>query len=274
MKDTIWAVLIVIIYFSARYLLTSDVVYINEEYFENTFSRKFKNICVFLGMTWLPLDFVSLVHPPCRNIPITIATMLLSFPFMIVLFANKRKYWKNHQFAALLLSLLAAVSPHLTTLFTAMHPYAGLGMAALIVGYMADKSERISLLKKLLPLFIISCIFIDWHHWQKSYESGLIGKRMAQDIVNSTTKPVNRVYLIIVNDDTPKYSSFCVIPRDAFGRGKSVCSLNGYVWPKDIEIADLEEDEAYKIDSIADKAIAEHYEAVWLVQKDSAKVIR
>ena len=274
LKDTIWAVLIVIIYFSARYLLTSDVVYINEEYFENTFSRKFKNICVFLGMTWLPLDFVSLVHPPCRNIPITIATMLLSFPFMIVLFANKRKYWINLQFSALVLSLLAAASPHLTTLFTAMHPYAGLGMAALIVGYMADKSERISLLKKLLPLFIISCIFIDWHHWQKSYESGLIGKRMAQDIVNSTTKPVNRVYLIIVNDDTPKYSSFCVIPRDAFGRGKSVCSLNGYVWPKDIEIADLEEDEAYKIDSIADKAIAEHYEAVWLVQKDSAKVIR
>ena len=274
LKDTIWAVLIVIIYFSARYLLTSDVVYINEEYFENTFSRKFKNICVFLGMTWLPLDFVSLVHPPCRNIPITIATMLLSFPFMIVLFANKRKYWINLQFAALVLSLLAAASPHLTTLFTAMHPYAGLGMAALIVGYMADKSERISLLKKLLPLFIISCIFIDWHHWQKSYESGLIGKRMAQDIVNSTTKPVNRVYLIIVNDDTPKYSSFCVIPRDAFGRGKSVCSLNGYVWPKDIEIADIEEDEAYKIDSIADKAITEHYEAVWLVQKDSAKVIR
>ena len=274
LKDTIWAVLIVIIYFSARYLLTSDVVYINEEYFENTFSRKFKNICVFLGMTWLPLDFVSLVHPPCRNIPITIATMLLSFPFMIVLFANKRKYWINLQFSALVLSLLAAASPHLTTLFTAMHPYAGLGMAALIVGYMADKSERISLLKKLLPLFIVSCIFIDWHHWQKSYESGLIGKRMAQDIVDSTKKPVNRVYLIIVNDDAPKYSSFCVIPRDAFGRGKSVCSLNGYVWPKDIEIADIEEDEAYKIDSIADKAIAEHYEAVWLVQKDSAKVIR
>lgn len=274
LKDTIWAVLIVIIYFSARYLLTSDVVYINEEYFENTFSRKFKNICVFLGMTWLPLDFVSLVHPPCRNIPITIATMLLSFPFMIVLFANKRKYWINLQFSALVLSLLAAASPHLTTLFTAMHPYAGLGMAALIVGYMADKSERISLLKKLLPLFIISCIFIDWHHWQKSYESGLIGKRMAQDILNSTKKPVNRVYLIIVNDDAPKYSSFCVIPRDAFGRGKSVCSLNGYVWPKDIEIADIEEDEAYKIDSIADKAITEHYEAVWLVQKDSAKVIR
>lgn len=274
LKDTVWAIAVVATYFIFRKLLTTDVVYINDEYFENTFARKFKNVCVFLGMTWLPLDFVSLVHPPCRNIPLTIATILLSFPFMIAVFANKGKHWLNLQFAALIVCLLAAASPHLVTLFTAMHPYAALGMAALIVGYMADKSERTALLKKLLPMFIVSCIFIDWHHWQKSYESGLIGKRMAQDIVNATPKPVNRVFLIIVNDDTPKYSSFCVIPRDAFGRGKSVCALNGYEWPKDIEIADLEEYEAYKIDSIADKAVVDHYEAVWLVQEDVAKVIR
>ena len=274
LKDTIWAILVVVIYFSARLLLTTDVVYINEEYFENTFARKFKNVCVFLGMTWMPLDFVSLVHPPTRNLLITFITFLLSFPFMIALFANKKKYWINIQFIALVLCLLTAVSSHLVTLFTSMHPYAGLGIAALIVGYMADKSERIVLLKKLLPLFIVSCIFIDWHHWLKSYESGLIGKRMAHDIVESTIKPVNRVFIIIVNDDTPKYSMFCVIPRDAFGRGKSVCSLNGYAWPKDIEIADIEENETYKIDSLANKAIAEHYEAVWLIQKDSAKVIR
>lgn len=274
LKDTVWAIIAVVVYFSARKMLTTDVVYINDEYFENTFARKFKNVCVFLGMTWLPLDFVSLVHPPCRNIPLTLATVLLSFPFMIVLFANKRRHWLNLQFAALAVCMLAAASPHLVTLFTAMHPYAALGMAALIVGYMADKSERATLLKRLLPLFIVSCVFIDWHHWQKSYESGLIGKRMAQDIVNATPKPVDRVFLIIVNDNTPKYSSFCVIPRDAFGRGKSVCALNGYEWPKDIEIADLEEDEAYKIESIADKAVADRYEAVWLVQKDVAKVIR
>ena len=274
LKDTVWAIAVVATYFIFRKLLTTDVVYINDEYFENTFARKFKNVCVFLGMTWLPLDFVSLVHPPCRNIPLTIATILLSFPFMIAVFANKSKHWLNLQFAALIVCLLAAASPHLVTLFTAMHPYAALGMAALIVGYMADKSERTALLKKLLPMFILSCIFIDWHHWQKSYESGLIGKRMAQDIVNATPKPVNRVFLIIVNDDTPKYSSFCVIPRDAFGRGKSVCALNGYEWPKDIEIADLEEYEAYKIYSIADKAVVDHYEAVWLLQEDVAKVIR
>ena len=273
-KDTIWAILLVAIYFTARKLLTTDVVYINEEYFDNTFARKFKNICVFLGMTWLPLDYVSLVHPPCRNIPLTIATILFSFPFMITLFVNKRKYWINIQFASLVVCLLAAASPHLFTLFTAMHPYSCLGMAALIVGYMADKSEHIFILKKLLPFFIVSCIFIDWHHWQKSYESGLIGKRMAQDIVNSTAKPINSVFLILVNDDTPKYSSFCVIPREAFGRGKAVCCLNGYKWPKDIEIVEIEDNETYKIDSIADKALAEHYDAVWLVKKDSAIIIR
>ena len=274
LRDTLRAAVVVALYFAARYMLTTDVVYINDEYFENTWARKLKNICVFLGMTWLPIDFVSVVHPPCRNIPVALVTVLLSLPFMLVLFANPKRHWFNLQFAALTASLFAAASPHLVTLFTAMHPYAGLGMAALIVGYMADKSERQRLLKRLLPLFVVSCLFIDWHHWQKSYESGLIGKRMAEDIVKETPRPVNRVFLIIVYDDTPKYSSFCVIPRDAFGRGKSVCSLNGYKWPTDIEIADLEAYEAYKIDSIADKAVTDHYEAVWLVRNDSATVIR
>ena len=53
-----------------------------------------------------------------------------------------------------------------------------------------------------------------------------------------------------------------------------MCWLNGYQWPKHIEIADLEANEAYQIDRIADKAVADHYEAVWLVQGETAKVIR
>ena len=65
-RDTLWAAVVVVAYFSARWLLTTDVVFINDEYFENTWARKLKNIGVFLGLTWLPLDYVSLVHPPCR----------------------------------------------------------------------------------------------------------------------------------------------------------------------------------------------------------------
>ena len=229
---------------------------------------------MFLGLTWLPLDYVSLVHPPCRNIPIVLATLLLSMPFMVALLVGNLRRCLTLPFAALALSLLAAASPHLVTLFTAMHPYAGLGIAALMVGYMVHHSSHPLLLKRLLPLFVLSCLFIDWHHWQKSYESGLTGKRMAQNILAHTPRPMDRVFLIIVYDDAPKYSSFCVIPRDAFGRGKSVCWLNGYQWPKHIEIADLEANEAYLIDRIADKAVADHYEAVWLVQGETAKVIR
>lgn len=273
-RDTLWAAIVVAAYFSARWLLTSDVVYINDEYFENTWARKLKNIGVFLGLTWLPLDYVSLVHPPCRNIPIVLATLLLSMPFMVTLLAGNLRRCLTLPFAALALSLLAAASPHLVTLFTAMHPYAGLDIAALMVGYMVHHSSHPLLLKRLLPLFVLSCLFIDWHHWQKSYESGLTGKRMAQNILAHTPRPMDRVFLIIVYDDAPKYSSFCVIPRDAFGRGKSVCWLNGYQWPKHIEIADLEANEAYQIDRIADKAVADHYEAVWLVQGETAKVIR
>lgn len=273
-KDTLLAIAVVAIYFVSRKLLTTDVVYINDEYLENTFARKFKNVCVFLGMTWLPLDFVSLVHPPCRNLWITLITILLSSPFMIAVFANKKEHWLNRQFAALALCLFAAASPHLVTIFTAMHPYAGLGMASLLVGYMVDKSEHVPLLKKLLPLFVLSCAFIDWHHWQKSYESGLTGKRMAEDVIKKTGRRIDRVYVIVIEDDAPKYSSFCVIPRDAFGYGKAALAYNNYEWPRDIERNHIDESEKGKIDSIANRAIAEGYENVWLVEKDNVDIIR
>lgn len=273
-KDTIYAAIIIVIYFVARNLLSSDVVYINDEYFENTITRKLKNVCVFLGMTWLPLDFISLVHAPSRNLLITAITILLSFPFMAVLFFNKLRHYKNIQFIALAVCLLISVSPHLVTLFTAMHPYAGLGMAALIAGYMADKSENVDLLKRLLPLFIISCIFIDWHHWQKSYESGLTGRRMAEEVIKKTGKPVDRVCLIIVKDDYPKYSSFCVIPNDAFGWGEAAYAYTGYKWPGFIDIQNIEERNEQKIDSIVNWATANKFEKVWLIEKDNIDVIK
>lgn len=274
LKDIIFAILILIIYFTARKLLSTDVVYINDEYFENTVARKLKNVCVFLGMTWLPLDFVSLVHAPSRNLLITAATILLSFPFMIVLFINKWKYYANIQFIAFAACLIIAASPHLVTLFTAMHPYAGLGMAALIVGYMVDKSKHTNLLKRLLPLFILSCIFIDWHHWQKSYESGLTGKRMAKEVIEKTGKPVDRVCLIIIKDDYPKYSSFCVVPNDAFGWGEAAYAYTGYKWPKTIDIQDIDERNEQKIDSIVNWATKNKFEKVWLIEKDKIDVIK
>ncbi len=276
-RDTVCAAAAIAVYFTARTLLTTDAVFINDEYFENTAARKLKNVCVFLGMTWLPLDFVSLVFPPTRNLTVTAVTMLLSFPFMAALFAGGRKSWTGPRFLSLAVCLLIAAAPHLLTLFTAMHPYAGLGMAALITGYMADESRHVTLLKRLLPLFIISCIFIDWHHWQKSYESGLTGRRMAKEIIGKTGKRVDRVFLIIIEDDEPKYSSFCVIPRDAFGQGKAVCSYNNYEWPKTIDLAFMDENEKDKearIDSLADMAVKNRYETVWLLEKDRIDKIR
>lgn len=274
MKDIAMTIIIILCYFAARKLLTSDVVYINDEYFENTFARKFKNVCVFLGMTWLPIDFVSLVHAPNRNILIVLATALLSFPFMAVAFWCKRKYIKSIPFIALVVCLLISVSPHIVTLFTAMHTYAGLGMAALIVGFLVDKSANIPLLKKLLPLFVISCLFIDWHHWQKSYESGLIGRRMAEEAIRKTGKPVDRVCLIIVKDDYPKYSSFCVIPSDAFGWGEAAYAYTGYKWPETIDIQDIDEYDKHKVDSIVNWAVANHFEKVWIIEKGNIDVIQ
>lgn len=273
-KDYTWALLLIIVYFIARKMLSTDVVYINDEYFENTVARKLKNVCVFLGMTWLPLDFISLVHKPNRNLIITAATIICSFPFMAALFINKLKYYINIQFTALACCLIIAVSPHLATLFTAMHPYAGLGMAALIVGYMADKTEHADLLKKLLPLFIMSCAFIDWHHWQKSYESGLMGKKLAMDIIRRTDRPVKKLCVINVIGNEEKYSSFCVIPRDAFGWGLALKHYTEYKWPETIDNYDIEGYDTLAINRYADMITKQGFERVCVVHGDTIDIIR
>ena len=97
---------------------------------------------------------------------------------------------------------------------------------------------------------------------------------MAEDVIKKTGRRIDRVYVIVVEDDEPKYSSFCVIPRDAFGYGKAALAYNNYEWPRDIERNHIDESEKDKIDSIADRAIAEGYENVWLVEKDNVDIIR
>lgn len=97
---------------------------------------------------------------------------------------------------------------------------------------------------------------------------------MAEDIIKKTGKRIDRVYVIVIEDDAPKYSSFCVIPRDAFGYGKAALAYNNYEWPRNIEHYYIDETEKNKIDSIANRAIAHKYENVWLVYKDNVEIIR
>lgn len=276
-KDIITATVCSAAYFALRMLLTTRQAEISGEYLTSPVAERLKDVATFIGMTWIPIDYVSLVHKPSRNIAIVVSTFVLSVPFVVYLFLSCRRYLARRPFVTLAACVVAAALPHLATLFSAMHAYSGLSMSALIVAYLADRltARQRTASNMLFALFAVSCLFTDWHHWQKSYESGLTGKRMAEDIISQTglNKP-QKAYIIIVDDGYPKYSSFCVIPTESAGWGIAVKYHTGYSWPKELTDTTINRSDTDIIPQLTARAGAMGYDAVWLFEDSGASVIK
>lgn len=261
-------------YLAVRLLLTNSHVEVNAEYFENTIFSKLKHFGTFVGMTWVPLDYVSLVHVPSRNWVMLALTLALPIPFIAGLFYRGRKSLASKPFLTLAACMVLAALPHLLTLFTAMHAYSGLAMSALMVAYLADRYGDYRRLGLTFAMFVASCLYVDWHHWQKSYESGLMGQSMGRQAIEKTGKPARRVYSISVRDHVRRYSSFCVIPADAYAWGNAAYAASGYKWPEECLDTGIVVEDLWMVDSLADRALKWGYERVWLVHGDTVDVIR
>ena len=100
---------------------------------------------------------------------------------------------------------------------------------------------------------------------------------MAQEAIKKTGKPADKVYLIIIEDNYPRLSSFCVIPNEAFGWGLSTKYETNYQWPKSITDTVITRntdaiDSARKIGK--EKIKSKLYDVVWIADKDKIDVIR
>ena len=158
-----------------------------------------------------------------------------------------------------------------------MHTYAGLALLTMMVAYSVDSyGTVIKPLAISFALFLLTAIIIDIHLWNESMKSGLVGKRMAQEAIQKTRKPVNSVYVIIIKDDYPKLSSFCVIPNEAFGWGLASKYETNYQWPKSIQDTTIEcsliaKKEAERIGKeVLNKNL---YDCVWIVNHTEVSVI-
>ena len=76
--------------------------------------------------------------------------------------------------------------------------------------------------KRMFTSFICyftATLIIDVHHWYKAWQTSLPGKEIAEIIIKKTQKPCNKVYCIMIRDNNPKFSSFCVpTNEDQFGK--------------------------------------------------------
>jgi hypothetical protein len=100
---------------------------------------------------------------------------------------------------------------------------------------------------------------------------------MAKDAIQKTGSPVDSVYVIIIEDDYPKLSSFCVIPNEAFGWGLSAQYETNYQWPKVIEDTTIERSaDAFRIakELGLETLNKQQHDCVWIVDHEHIDVIK
>jgi len=234
--------------------------------------NKIKDLVSFIGGSFFAIDFISILHKPSRNLVIATLTFLACCPFLYLLFRQifiqkKEKYIWIFLFA----SVIAAL-PHLATHFGPMHAYSSLSLVALLVAFVVDRIENKRNLILCFGLFLASALFVDAHHWHCTYVSSKKGIEMGQKVVDRTTVVPESVLIITVMDEQPRYSSFCVPPREAYRDGHAAQFVYKYEYPKkkvNVYLSQYDTDSiTYYIDQHKD-----YLNCVWINDKDSIEVI-
>ena len=253
-----------IVYFA---IYKSGVLHIeyDEQYTEVTLADHLKDFIQLMGYTWIPLDYMSIVYAPTRNLLFAAITLLLSLPFLLLL-AVKWRLLGSRQLLLLIACFFILVSPHLVTVVSIMHNYAALSMAAFVIACIVSSMTGRKHIATAFALFMAAALFTDAHHYLAARQSGLLGQKLAHQAINVHATPPAHVFCINIDDpDEPRYSSFVVRPVDAFAWGLSVRHFSHYSWKTHIDEISLPQYDQKQVEALADSALRSGSEAVWVV---------
>ena len=237
-----------------------------------------KNIVKFLFSSFITVDYIYLLHQPSRKLLWAIVSFLFALPFLYLVFIRQWHLFSHKKMWCTAICLLMAVAPHLLTTFSMMHTYAGLAFITIMIAYSINTyKEQHKTLMRSFVLFLIVSVAIDIHLIDSSVKSGRIGKQMAREAIQKTGKPMKSVYLIIIEDDYPKLSSFCVIPNEAFGWGIAAKYETNYQWPEVIKDTTIERsaDAFRKATNLGLETLnKQQYDCIWIVDHEHIDVIK
>ncbi len=271
-KNIIIGSVIIVLYFITRHILTIIPVSIDSESpYAFSIIRKLTDILAFVGGTTTAIDFISLIHPESRNYFISFITLLFSLPLLFVLFFSTPKRLFKKKNVLIAVCIVIAAAPHLATHFGPMHAYSTIVIYLLLIGTIInDNNIQEKKIALSLLLFVLSAIFVDIHHYYRTYNSANIGPVMAKAAYDKTKNKNNHYVLgISITDSTHRYSSFCVPPREVFKYGQAVRKHTNYTFPK--HLLRVRTNNRNKVDSI----IKSHpeYKTVWVQYKENVDVI-
>lgn len=271
-KDLLIGIGIMVIYTLAIVIMPKNIV-IHPEY-EPGMMKVAGNVVKFLFTTFITVDYIYLLHAPNRQLLLAIASLIMTLPFCYLIWA---RVWRNiihKKILCIFISMIIAVGPHLLTTFSMMHTYAGLSLLMIIIAYGIEnclKPAKFIIIAFIL--FLTASIAIDAHLISESIKTSVVGKKMAQKAIQKTGKPVKSVYVVIIEEEYPKLSSFCVIPYEAFGWGIAAKYETDYQWPEEIRDTTIERSadamrKAYEIANTSD------CNCVWIVNHDEINVVK
>lgn len=276
-KDLIIGFSIAIIYGVVRLTIPHNLFF-NASYADDVVSiySRIKGWVTWIGYTWFSVDYICIMHQPSRNLSIACITFCLSFPFMAILWGNKN-LWKKKKFRFLLMAFIIVASPNLLISMTIMNAYGSLGIAAIILAYLIQ--QRLKYQRKIsifFSLYLVSVFLVDLHHWYNAWQTSLPEKYISEEIIRKTKRPANKAYCILIKDDYPKYSSFCVPKDETIGWGRSIWHATGYQWPEHINDTTIERNKLSLViaRNIAHQSLKEGYDVVWIVNKDKVEVLQ
>ena len=237
-----------------------------------------KNIVKFLFTSLITVDYIYLLHQLSRKLLWAIVSFLFALPFLYLVFIRQWQLFSHKKMWCTAICLLIAVAPHLLTTFSMMHTYAGLAFITIMIAYSINtyKEQHKTLILSFV-LFLIVSVAIDIHLIDSSVKSGRIGKQMAREAIQKTGKPMKSVYLIIIEDDYPKLSSFCVIPNEAFGWGIAAKYETNYQWPEVIKDTTIERsaNALRKATNLGLETLnKQQYDCIWIVDHEHIDVIK
>lgn len=275
-KDLLVGLGIMIAYALIIAIQPKDII-IHPEY-EPGVLKIIKNIVKFLFSSLITVDYIYLLHQPSRKLLLAIVSFLFALPFLYIVFIRQWHLFSHKKMWCTAICLLMAVVPHLLTTFSMMHTYAGLAFITIMIAYSINtyKEQQKTLILSFV-LFLIVSVAIDIHLIDSSVKSGRIGKQMAREAIQKTGKPMKSVYLIIIEDDYPKLSSFCVIPNEAFGWGIAAKYETNYQWPEVIKDTTIERsaDAFRKATNLGLKTLnKQQYDCIWIVDHEHIDVIK
>lgn len=272
-QDILFSLTIALFYVFIRLSLPQSGDY-NPDYQTFSFIRRMQEIIMLFINTFLAVDIMSIVHQPSQKyFYLGIITFILSLPFIFALIQT-RKHWISKEFIVLFICSFITISPNLLLSLSMMNAYASLGIISILIGYLVNTIDKTLFTRVAFSLYIISAIIVATHYWYSSWKTSLVGKKMAQEVIRKSKYQAKKAYCLQIESNITKFSSFYVIPKDAFGWGLSVMHETGYKWPQELSDTTIQQNcKPYEIQYIVNKAIHNGYDCVWIVDDTNVQVV-